>query len=142
VGTAIEHDDDVRMLVEATGVGICLDTGHMSIGGVDVLRFAREHAGRVSHVHLKDVDPGLAAQVREGTLEYGDDVAQGLYRPLGQGDVQVGAVVQALEQGGYRGWYVLEQDVQLAEVPPTAAGPVVDVHASVSFLRGLAESLA
>ena len=47
-------------------VGWCLDTGHLLIGGTDPVQFAREHGDRVKHVHLKDVDGDLAADVRAG----------------------------------------------------------------------------
>ncbi len=61
----------------------------------------------------------------------------GLYRPLGQGDVDIAGIVRALESSGYAGWYVLEQDAVLP-AEPTDDGPVKDVQVSVDFLRGLA----
>lgn len=142
VGTAIERDREVQRLLAETDVSLCLDTGHLSIGGVDVVELATSHVARIAHVHLKDVHSPLAAPVREGELDYGHAVRLGLYRPLGQGDVLVGAVVQALETGGYDGWYVLEQDVRLASVPPRGGGPIADVHASAAFLRGLVDGAA
>jgi inosose dehydratase len=42
--------------------------------------------------------------------------------------------VTTLESAGYTGWYVLEQDLVLAEEPPAGAGPVLDVRASRDFL--------
>jgi len=42
-----------------------------------------------------------------------------------------------LEGDGYRGWYVLEQDVSLKAEPPTGSGPKADAVDSVAFLRGL-----
>jgi inosose dehydratase len=46
------------------------------------------------------------------------------------------ALVAALERHGYTGWYVLEQDVKLAE-EPAGEGPLRDVRASLDFLRGV-----
>ena len=54
----------------------------------------------------------------------------GLYRPLGQGDVDIAGIVRALESSGYAGWYVLEQDAVLP-AEPTDDGPVKDVQVSV-----------
>jgi inosose dehydratase len=38
-----------------------------------------------------------------------------MYVPLGDGDVEVGAIVRFLHEAGYAGWYVLEQDTALPE---------------------------
>ncbi len=59
-----------------------------------------------------------------------------MYRPLGQGDVDVAAIVVSLEGHGYEGWYVLEQDTILTEAP-TGEGPVRDVWTSAEYVRGL-----
>ncbi len=134
VGTLVERTEDVERIVEHTSVSLCLDTGHLLIGGVDALELARAVPERIGHVHLKDVDGALAARVRSGTTSYGQAVADGLYRPLGEGDAQIAQVVDTLERGGYRGWYVLEQDVRLGGEPAAGEGPVKDVGASAGFL--------
>jgi inosose dehydratase len=61
-------------------------------------------------------------------------VRQGMYRPLGTGDVDVTAVVGHLRAAGYDGWYVLEQDTVL-EDEPVDEGPLVDVRSSAEHLR-------
>ena len=139
VGTMVENAAEVRRVLDDSGIGLCLDTGHLLIGGADPVALARDHADRVRHVHLKDVDAGRAAAVRAGRIGYADAVREGLYRPLGQGDVDIAAIVTSLEQAGYDGWYVLEQDTMLAG-PPTgvAAEPQADVRASVAHLRAVA----
>ena len=57
--------------------------------------------------------------------------------PLGQGGVDIAGVIAALEDDGYRGWYVLEQDVSLKGEPPVGEGPKADAVDSVAYLRGL-----
>jgi len=48
-----------------------------------------------------------------------------------------------LEHAGYDGWYVLEQDTILTGPPgPGEDGPIVDVRASLDYLRAIARSLA
>jgi inosose dehydratase len=59
---------------------------------------------------------------------------QGMYRPLGTGDVDVPAIVGHLRVHGYDGWYTLEQDTILGE-EPKQHGPVEDVAASAECLR-------
>ena len=137
VGTLIETRDDVTRLLDGATIPLCLDTGHLLVGGSDPVELAEQAPGRVAHVHLKDVDAGLAAQVRAGSRTYTDAVGAGMYRPLGSGDVDVAAIVSALERAGYRGWYVLEQDAKLRAEPPAGGGPVLDVRTSLDFLTSL-----
>jgi inosose dehydratase len=139
-GTLVEQEEDVRRVLAGSDVHICLDTGHLVLGGADPLELARSFADRVAHVHLKDVRVAVAERLRSGELGLVEAVRQGLFQPLGAGDVSVGEVVVALVQAGYAGWYVLEQDTAiLGEPPAQGAGPVEDVRRSIAFLRGVAE---
>ncbi len=135
VGTVVEGAADVERVLDGSDVGLCLDTGHLLLGGTDPVDLARSTPERVAHVHLKDVDAALAGQVADGALTYTEGVAAGLYRPLGQGDVDITSVVATLDAAGYPGWYVLEQDVVLGAAPPAGTGPVDDVRASLDFLK-------
>jgi len=143
VGTMVEAADDVERVLAGSGIGLCLDTGHLLIGGADPVALAAEHAGRIRHTHLKDVDATWARRVQSGEVSYTDAVRQGMYRPLGQGDVDIAAIVASLETAGYDGWYVLEQDTVLAG-PPAAGdhGPMDDVQASIEHLLAIAEGLS
>jgi inosose dehydratase len=137
VGTMVERRGEVDRVLAGSGVALCLDTGHLLIGGTDPVELVRSVPERVLHVHLKDVDQGWASKVRSGDSTYTEAVAAGMYRPLGQGDVDVAQIVRLLEDGGYQGWYVLEQDTVLAG-PPDGEGPLADVRSSVNYLKGLA----
>ncbi|MEV4760161.1 TIM barrel protein [Micromonospora sp. NPDC049559] len=136
VGTMVERTGEVERVLADSEIPFCLDTGHLLIGGVDPADLAARAPGRIAHVHLKDVDAGLAERVRVGRLGYSTAVRQGLYRPLGSGDVPIAAIVRGLERAGYRGWYVLEQDTVL-DAAPRDEGPVADVRASLDHLRRL-----
>ena len=136
VGTLVETSDDVQRVLEGTSVPLCLDTGHLLIGGTDPAELAREWASRISHVHAKDVRADLAAKVQLGTLTYTDAVRAGMYVPLGDGDVNLPAIVTALDAVGYDGWWVLEQDTILPG-EPEGEGPVADVRRSLEYLRTL-----
>jgi inosose dehydratase len=140
-GTVVEGPDDVDRLLERSSIPLCLDTGHLAVGGADPVRVARKAVGRVRHVHLKDVSTDLSDRVRAGLLGYQEAVGMGMYRPLGGGDLDVGEVVRTLERAGYDGWYVLEQDRVLEAEPGPGAGPVEDARASYEFLRELATEL-
>jgi inosose dehydratase len=134
-GTAVERAHQIERLVASSDIPLCLDTGHLLVGGVDPLALARSAAGRIAHVHLKDADTALAARVRAGTLGYHDAVRRGMYRPLGEGDLDVAGILARLSATGYDGWYVLEQDIVLEREPPPGAGPLTDAARSVDFIR-------
>jgi inosose dehydratase len=135
VGTAIEGRDAVLRVLDSSDVPLCLDTGHLLIGGTDPLELVRSAAHRVAHVHLKDVRASLARTVLDGS--YIGAVRQGLYTPLGDGDLDIAGIVAALQAVDYQGWYVLEQDCALDGAPPAGAGPIDDVRRSIDFLAKL-----
>jgi inosose dehydratase len=108
------------------------------VGGGDPVALTESAASRIRHVHLKDVDRDLAGRVISGTLPYEKAVRDGLYMPLGDGDVDVRRVLEALDEAGYDGWYVLEQDIMLAADP--GYGPAAEVGRSLAFLKGALEA--
>jgi len=136
-GMAIERGHHVERLLETSDVGLCLDTGHLYLAGVDPVDIARTAGDRVLHVHLKDVAEDAADRVRSGAVSFRQAVVDGMFVSLGKGAVDIGGVVEALEAIGYAGWYVLEQDRSLAAEPGPGTGPMADAAASVEFLRNL-----
>ncbi|HWD76988.1 MAG TPA: TIM barrel protein [Solirubrobacteraceae bacterium] len=136
VGTLIETAAQVERGLAETTVGWCLDTGHLVIGGTDPAQFAREHGDRVTHVHLKDVDGDIAAEVRAGRLSLLQATQRGLFRPLGRGVAKVAATLAALDEHGYDGWLVLEQDTAItADEPAVTNAPMLDTQESIAFLN-------
>jgi len=133
-GTAVERQDHVERVIASSDVALCVDTGHLLVGGADPVDVVRAANGRVAHVHFKDVEASLASRVQSGEIGYRNAVVRGLYRPLGDGDVDVASVVKALEAAGYHGWYVLEQDVVLDSEPPPGDGPAASAARSVHYL--------
>lgn len=133
VGTVIESGASVDRVLRTSDVALCLDTGHIFVGGGDAVRIVREHPARIAHVHLKDADAALAAAVRERRVPYAQAVKRGLFRPLGAGDARIGEVLAALREARYAGWVVLEQDVALDAPPGEGSDPVRDVIRSRDF---------
>ena len=132
-GTAIERRHHIERFLSGSAHALCLDTGHIALGGADPLKVARDAGARVRHVHLKDVDGLLAARVREGGLSYNDAVRAGLFHPLGEGVARIEDVLGELRTAGYAGWYVLEQDVMLDREP--APGPPEWIARSTAYAR-------
>ena len=143
LGTIVENDDDVRRVLDTSEVGWTFDMGHLMIGGTDPSAFVAEAFPRIRHVHLKDVDLGLAAPVLAGDQSIMQGVQAGMFTNLGAGDVPVAACIRALESFGYDQWYVLEQDAAITgPVPAIGSGPILDVRTSIEFLRAIDADLA
>ena len=138
VGTLVETAADTQRVLDGCAAGLCLDTGHLMIGGADPAALAVAYPERFVHVHLKDVDRSLAGRVARGELSLMAATQQGLFRPLGAGDAPIAEVIGALERSGYSGWVVLEQDCALTGEPSPGAGPAEEVQRSLDYLRALA----
>jgi inosose dehydratase len=135
VGTVVEGPREIDRVLAGSSVPLCLDTGHLLIGGTDPLELARTAPDRIAHVHLKDVDAELARRVQAGDVTYTEAVRDGVYRPLGDGDIDIPGIIGALTAAGYTGWYVMEQDTILGAEPEPGAGPLGDVLRSVAFME-------
>lgn len=140
-GMAIERHHQVERLLGSCDVALCLDTGHLFLAGADPTEVARLASGRVRHVHLKDVDGADAERVRAGEVGFRQAVIDGMFKPLGDGDVDIAGTIRYLESIGYDGWYVLEQDTSLTAEPASGAGPQADAERSVRYLEEVAGTL-
>jgi inosose dehydratase len=110
-GTHVESPDEVASLLEHTDpevVKLCFDTGHTVVGGGDPVELARTARDRIAHLHLKDVDPRVLERVRDAEESVDEAWERGLFCPFGEGAVDFGAVLAALD--GFDGWTVIEQD--------------------------------
>ncbi len=132
-GTVIERPAHVARFLDGCRHDLCLDTGHLALGGADPVEVAASAGARVAHVHLKDIDDALAERTRSGALDYAAAVRLGLYRPLGEGSAGIVDVLRVLREKRYAGWYVLEQDIMLDREPND--GPPAWIARSLSFLR-------
>jgi inosose dehydratase len=141
VGTMIETEAEIMQVLHGSTIKFCLDTGHMFIGGCDPVEFSAKYADRVGHVHMKDTNADVAAEVRNRTKTYYEGMTNGLYSPLGQGDIDMKAIVKNLVNAGYDGWFVLEQDLAIFEEPGDGLGPVEFARQSVAFLRAIEAEL-
>jgi inosose dehydratase len=136
VGTLIETDAQVQRALAMTEVGWCLDTGHLMIGGTDPAAFAREHAERIAHAHLKDIDAAIAAELMAGRLSLMHATQAGLFVALGRGAAPVAQTFQALNEHGYDGWLVLEQDTAItADEPAVNSASMLAARESIEFLN-------
>ncbi len=134
-GTVVETGEQLWRFLEGCDTGLCLDTGHLVIGGSDPLEVAEKAADRVKHVHLKDVDRDVARRLGAREIGFKEACSEKAFRPLGDGDVDVARLLELLDRAEYRGWYVLEQDTLVETEPPEGEGPVNDIRKSLEFLK-------
>ena len=136
-GTRIEAEWEIEKVLELTSIGLCLDTGHLLVGGGDPARAARDWSSRINHLHVKDA----RQDVIDDIVKSGAHVMEVWKRPafcrLGEGDVDVDGVLDALRPG-YRGWLIVEQDV-LPHPDKLLGRPAADQRANREYLaaRGL-----
>lgn len=140
-GMAISRRNQVDRLLNSCDVGMCVDTGHLFLSGVDPLDVVKDAGDRVLHVHVKDLTADMAEKVRSGRVPFRQATIEGMFVPAGSGDVDIAGVIKHLEGRGYQGWYVLEQDCSLTGDPELGSGPIEDARASVDFLKKVAAEL-
>jgi inosose dehydratase len=121
MATAIETEDDVNRLMNATGeaVGLLFDTGHIAFAGGDGLRMARRYGGRINHVHTKDVRADVLKSLDRERQSFLDAVLAGVFTVPGDGMLDFKAVAKLCAEIGYEGWFVVE-----AEQDPAKANPL------------------
>ena len=119
--------------VDESLLKICFDTGHHSYAGFDPVAFMRRHIGRISYMHLKDIDPVVKADAIAGGVGFYDACGQGIFCNLGRGDVDFPAVLKVLRDGGFKGWCTVEQDCD----PTLGVDPLSDARANRAYLRSI-----
>jgi len=96
-------------------LGIVFDTGHYLFGagdeGPSVVEALDRWGDRIWYIHFKDNDRDLARRSREEGWDYFQALRAGIFSELGRGGVDFQAVVRWLNDHGYDGWVVVEQDV-------------------------------
>jgi inosose dehydratase len=138
-GTYVETPAEVERLaaaIDAETLPFCLDVGHYLVGGGDPVAALRQFGARVTHVHLKDVDPGVLERLRRREVgSFGDAVRGRLFTELGSGAVDLAGVLAALAERDYRGWLMVEQD---SGWPPPSESAAIGRRVLAYALRGLA----
>lgn len=133
-GTYVEAPWEIDELLARSGIGLCLDTGHLVLGGGNPLQAIRDWGPRINHIHLKDV----RRSVIDAVIGEGGDMMQVWRRrafcQLGTGDLDIDAILQALRARDYRGWLVVEQDVIPGPNSPADAA-AIDQGKNRAYLR-------
>ncbi len=111
LGTYVEAVWEIERVLELSDVGLCLDTGHLLAGGGDPVTGLRDWAGRVNHIHLKDCDTTLLAQIVAERAPMEEIWRRRAFCALGAGDAGMAEVLATIGDTGYSSWLVVEQDI-------------------------------
>ena len=131
----VETPEEVAKLMELTNpelLGLCLDMGHYAFGGGNPVEALKKYYNRIWHVHFKDFDPKVGQAARENNYDYFKSVAEGVFCELGNGNVDFKSIVAILNENGYEGWIVVEQDVL-----PGMGNPKVCAKRNREFIQTL-----
>jgi inosose dehydratase len=110
-GTYVEAPWEIEEVLNRSDVGLCLETGHMMLGGGDPVAMLRDWAERVNHVHLKDATLAVMSGIVADGAPATEIWSREAFCVLGGGDLDVDAVLDGLRGTSFGGWLVVEQDI-------------------------------
>jgi inosose dehydratase len=111
--THVEYEHQIeRFLEDVDGeIDLCLDVGHHAYRDGDPVAFTRRHHERIPYLHLKSVDRELQRRVTEEGVPFALAVADGMFVEPSQGAVDFPALRNVLDDVGYEGFGIAEQDM-------------------------------
>jgi inosose dehydratase len=135
--TYVEAPWEIDRLLQTTDASVCLDTGHLLIGGGDPVQAVRDWGPRINHVHLKDAKLAVIEDIVADRAPVRAIWERGAFCQLGTGDVALDDVLAQLQGHDYQGWLVVEQDILPDATDP--GKPVIDQRLNREYLqaRGL-----
>lgn len=133
-GSAVQDRQQLDLLMDLSDpryLFLAPDTAHLAVGGCDPVEVFQQYASRIRYVHLKDVaaDGVSQAAPREGARE----TPYHHFRSLGQGVLDIPAILEVLRRTRYMGWLTVELD--------WSTSPSLEARRSREHLRGLLGAL-
>lgn len=123
MGTVVESPEEIDAFMAATGPAthLLFDAGHCAFGGSEPEAVLRRHAGRVAHVHAKNIRRPVTERVRAEGLSFLQGVMAGAFTVPGdpEGAIDFLPLLRILAEAGYQGWLVIE-----AEQDPVVRNPL------------------
>ena len=113
--TYIESEAETKKLFDLMDpnlVGMCLDVGHWIVGGGDPIAAVTRYESRITHLHVKDVNPEVLDKLLSGEIKSMNSAVEDhkLFVPAGTGLLKLPELFQALNVISYAGWLMSEQD--------------------------------
>jgi inosose dehydratase len=114
LGSALQTKQDVDAIMQQTDprkVSLIVDTGHVTMAGMDPVQLTRTYISRIIEFHIKDV----AAENRggfKGTLKqpYNTTPENRIFLEMGHGGVDFQGIKKILDEHAWNGWWTIELD--------------------------------
>ena len=121
MGTVVQTEAEIDRMMENTDpelFSLLFDSGHLAYCGEDYMSVLKKYAGRIKHVHLKDIRPDVIAQVKAEHKSFLQGVRMGTFTVPGDGAIDFAPIFDVLAETGYEGYVLVE-----AEQDPAIANP-------------------
>ncbi len=118
MAAVIETEAELDMLMPHSSVPLLFDSGHMAFAGGDNLRVIDNYSKRITHVHTKDIRRAVVDGLDRSRESFLDAVVKGAFTVPGDGSLDFEAIVKALADKGYEGWFVVEAEQDPKVSPP------------------------
>ena len=121
--TQLENRREIDTLLAATDprhVSFVLDTGHITMAGIDPVELTRALGHRIIEFHLKDTLPEHRGGAKK-RIDRNDPMKNPVFFELGKGGVDFPAIKARLDEIGWRGWLTVELDSSPYRPPKESA---------------------
>ncbi len=121
--TQLENRHEIDTIMASTDpqhVGFVLDTGHITMAGIDPVELTRKLGHRIIEFHLKDTKPEYRGGAKQ-RLERNDAMKDPIFFELGKGGVDFPAIKKHLDEIGWSGWLTVELDSSPFRPPKESA---------------------
>jgi inosose dehydratase len=118
-----ENRKEIDYMMEHTTerhVGFVLDTGHITMAGIDPVELTRSLGHRIVEFHMKDTAPEHRGGAKY-RMDRPDMRKNPPFFPLGEGGVDFVAIKRHLDQIGWRGYLTVELDSSPFRPPKESA---------------------
>ncbi len=134
----VQTEEQIERLLNDTNekVQLCFDTGHHVYGGGEPISFYKKHADRIPYIHIKDCDMDVKAKMDASNWSFAKAVTEDIMVEPGKGSIDFAKFRAALDEAGYQGWVVVEQDlfpVKSFDLPLEIATRTREFLSSVGF---------
>jgi inosose dehydratase len=119
----LENRREVDRILETTDprhVWFVLDTGHITMAGIDPVELTGRLGHRIIEFHLKDVAPGHRGGAK-ARVDRNDPMKDPIFFALGTGGVDFTGIKAHLDRIGWNGWLTVELDSSPARPPKESA---------------------
>jgi len=114
--------DTIMASTDPRHVGFVLDTGHITMAGIDPVELTRALGHRIIEFHLKDTKPENRGGAKKILERPNDAMKDPIFFELGKGGVDFPGIKAHLDEIAWRGWLTVELDSSPYRPPKESAG--------------------